>query len=152
MCNLDLKLPWPPVVQANTGVRLWLRTVIISSVIFAVFCWRDSKPLGVALVISVLVSSVSWVLMLPNWAFIQRMFLYESVRIEESGNWFTFKLPTKEYRVWAHFVRVKRSPGHTTVDIRFPFSLFYFYSRFSETVNSKKVEQVVPPKSDRAGG
>lgn len=92
--------------------------------------WDD---IGTLILVSLLVSATTWIFMFPNWSWIERQFPHSQVTVRQSGNWITIDLPQKTLRLPAFLIRVSHEDGKSGARIRFPISMFYFYSRFPDS-------------------
>lgn len=88
---------------------------------------------GSLILIALLISAVTWIVMFPNWSWTERQFPHSEVTVRQSGNWMTIDLPQKTFRLPAFLIRVSHEKGRSGATIRFPISIFYFYSHFPDS-------------------
>lgn len=125
-----IKVPWVCVVRENVGIHLFWKILIAVALAFFLFGRLQLSEVGIALGIALVVSMLTWVLMRPNWWYLEKRFEFFDVKVSSFEGWMIFELPNKTFKLPAFLVRVTHSAENSTVSIRFPISIFYFYSRF----------------------
>lgn len=128
MNETKVKAPWANVVRDNVGVHLWWK--IFSVILAAIFTVVGIENIPITIILALVVATLTWLAMYPNWRWVESRYPYCDVTVRRNEGWVTFFLPQKRFRLPACMVRFANKNGISSACIRFPISIFYFYSRF----------------------
>ena len=142
MSKQVISVLWTKVIEDNIRPLLIWKVFVFLSVIITFITKPEMGELGIVLLVALVISFLTYALMLPNKIHLMNRHKFALVEISKMDNWVILKYPEQTKRIPAFMVKFSHRADHSAAHIRFPFSYFFIYSLFIEDHDKNTTEKL----------